>query len=603
MGASYTMFAGGGRAPGLTPSGSSGASLGWYNVKDYGALGDGVTDDRNKLHNLANSIIPANIGATLYFPPGDYNVQSNLTFPANVTVKFARGARIVSVWPENATVTINGGLEAPPAQIVSPGDIGLGTVTLVFGRSSPLTYLIPQWWGAKGDLATDDTAALQAAIVACRGAANDTRRTLLLPAGRYTVAAPLQVGGVSIQGAGTALYGSQLSVKQGFVGSHVLIIDSDVTGATGGQYYEGFHIFGDQSTDVVGGIKLNKLVYYQTFIGIRTGFLRGDGLTLTGIAGNTPTLNTFIGFNVGESHRGHGLTMECGLNNTFIGCVWQDVEKNGINITSSVESVGRTSFVNCWLEATNKVTAGAACYLNNADATELRGLQVATYGTAAVLAHGIQLVNAHRTKLSASDIGAPTHAAGKKLNTAGSRLLVLEQMPSSFSYADGVGLGGVTNGDIALLVDSGLSKVSGPVDASAAGAGQFKFPGVQNPSADVNTLDDYEEGTFIPVFTNLTVVNGTGGATYSGHYTKIGRLVFFRIQIAVTGTCTTESVANSTVADEVPFVPAGAVPLAVVDGNVANLGVGLLSAARRVWTPTWSARNTNIFISSCYEQA
>ena len=56
------------------------------------------------------------------------------------------------------------------------------------------------------------------------------------------------------------------------------------------------------------------------------------------------------------------------------------------------------------------------------------------------------------------------------------------------------------------------------------GGGQIKFPATANPSADANTLDDYEEGTWTP-----TVKNNSGTATgYSnavGSYTKIGRKV------------------------------------------------------------------------------
>jgi hypothetical protein len=55
--------------------------------------------------------------------------------------------------------------------------------------------------------------------------------------------------------------------------------------------------------------------------------------------------------------------------------------------------------------------------------------------------------------------------------------------------------------------------------------GQIKFPASQNASADANTLDDYEEGTWTPT------LSGAGGdATYlsgyrNGWYTKIGRVV------------------------------------------------------------------------------
>ena len=55
--------------------------------------------------------------------------------------------------------------------------------------------------------------------------------------------------------------------------------------------------------------------------------------------------------------------------------------------------------------------------------------------------------------------------------------------------------------------------------------GQIKFPATQNASADANTLDDYEEGTFTP-----TATAGTPGGTppsfsYDFRYTKIGRVV------------------------------------------------------------------------------
>ena len=61
---------------------------------------------------------------------------------------------------------------------------------------------------------------------------------------------------------------------------------------------------------------------------------------------------------------------------------------------------------------------------------------------------------------------------------------------------------------------------SGLVDISGASAGQIKFPATQNPSSNVNTLDDYEEGTWTP-----TDNSGPGFTFASGVYTKIGNLV------------------------------------------------------------------------------
>jgi hypothetical protein len=62
------------------------------------------------------------------------------------------------------------------------------------------------------------------------------------------------------------------------------------------------------------------------------------------------------------------------------------------------------------------------------------------------------------------------------------------------------------------------------------------FPATQVPSADANTLDDYEEGTFTPV-----LQSGAGSITSqncSGRYTKIGRTVTIYVlaQIITAGT-------------------------------------------------------------------
>ena len=52
--------------------------------------------------------------------------------------------------------------------------------------------------------------------------------------------------------------------------------------------------------------------------------------------------------------------------------------------------------------------------------------------------------------------------------------------------------------------------------------GQITFPATAVPSADANTLDDYEEGTFNPID-----VSGAGltFTSVNGYYTKVGRLV------------------------------------------------------------------------------
>lgn len=65
--------------------------------------------------------------------------------------------------------------------------------------------------------------------------------------------------------------------------------------------------------------------------------------------------------------------------------------------------------------------------------------------------------------------------------------------------------------------------------------GQIKFPAAVNVSADPNTLDDYEEGTFVPTLTTSGVVpTGVAYAVQSGQYTKIGNLVAFKLRLTLT---------------------------------------------------------------------
>jgi hypothetical protein len=80
-----------------------------------------------------------------------------------------------------------------------------------------------------------------------------------------------------------------------------------------------------------------------------------------------------------------------------------------------------------------------------------------------------------------------------------------------------------TNNTERMRINSGapiLCLAGGSTSATGTG---IAFPATQSASSDVNTLDDYEEGTWTPVF-NAGGITGTS-ITYSGTYTKIGRVV------------------------------------------------------------------------------
>jgi hypothetical protein len=102
---------------------------------------------------------------------------------------------------------------------------------------------------------------------------------------------------------------------------------------------------------------------------------------------------------------------------------------------------------------------------------------------------------------------------------------------ASIFTSGGVSIGNSTDPGASNLSVTGTGKFGTTVGVGAAtpstsGAG-ITFPATQSASTDVNTLDDYEEGTF-----DVTLTPGTSGAlnVYSSYnklsYTKIGQRVF-----------------------------------------------------------------------------
>jgi hypothetical protein len=103
------------------------------------------------------------------------------------------------------------------------------------------------------------------------------------------------------------------------------------------------------------------------------------------------------------------------------------------------------------------------------------------------------------------------------------------------------------------------------------------FPATQVPSADANTLDDYEEGNWTPVF---GVPSGfTISTLNSAFYTKIGNSVTVQCYLSLTGTGNSSDL----LIDGLPFV-------AKTSGywtGILDLGVGgVLGAYVRINTAT-----------------
>lgn len=107
----------------------------------------------------------------------------------------------------------------------------------------------------------------------------------------------------------------------------------------------------------------------------------------------------------------------------------------------------------------------------------------------------------------------------------------------------------------------------------------------------------YQEGTWTPVWTGLTVVSGTGGATYSGAYVRVGNRIDFQSQITTTGTATTSSAGGIITYFSIPFAPVRSSIGVTSDGALADIGPVLIYPNAKCYTQAWTARADFIFTS------
>jgi hypothetical protein len=115
-------------------------------------------------------------------------------------------------------------------------------------------------------------------------------------------------------------------------------------------------------------------------------------------------------------------------------------------------------------------------------------------------------------------------------------------------------------------------------------------------------VTDSVQGTWTPTFTNLTVVNGTGAATYAGRYSRIGRTIFYTVKISCSGTATTASTAGTTYCD-LPITAAQDDTVTTSNKTtLLGIGTGLLDSTNdRCYPSSWVATGNTIIISGKYE--
>jgi len=147
-----------------------------------------------------------------------------------------------------------------------------------------------------------------------------------------------------------------------------------------------------------------------------------------------------------------------------------------------------------------------------------------TPGFVQVYRNGARLGNADFTATNGTTITLASAATSGDLVTI--EYYTLTSLTNALPLTGGTVTGTVTFNS---AITGAAATFSGIV---AANGGGIQFPATQVASAGANTLDDYEEGTFTPVyspssgaFTTLTYFAQTG------KYTKIGNIVYFEINL------------------------------------------------------------------------
>ena len=119
----------------------------------------------------------------------------------------------------------------------------------------------------------------------------------------------------------------------------------------------------------------------------------------------------------------------------------------------------------------------------------------------------------------------------------------------------------------------------GGATAAASGAG-ITFPGTVSASTDVNTLDDYEEGTFQPSWSSAGASFTYDANFRHGRYTKIGNTVYVNIYVSTSGSPTGTTSNNLTITG-LPFTSGN-----TDNANICGFTFGL------IYVVDWPANKT-----------
>ena len=477
-------------------------------------------------------------------------------------------------------------------------------------------HVIPQWFGAKGDGKTDDTAAIQAAI--------DVAKSIFFPAGTYRITGSItlsqqifEITGVKgrsiIMGSGGGSIFGYFRVMQQFYADFGAItnltFDSDDSKKTRWAIYSPSTVYISHwkiadcnfNARLTYGINANMIAchIYRCFFGV---YFAGDSNNMKaiesiGTVGDGSTTVATTNINVIEQCEFANcgspqsiVEFQTGFKVVFRDCIFEQLTPTATVVMLS--GITFPVFEGCWFEnAQGTTTVGKSAIWtrqdNNGNFAHIITVDNCLFHTYNTVPDGlINFGDSPRKHIQFSK---------NFVITLKSSIIVGGNSTAKFVNSFGNNVTVATGGDATELNYNSPAKYDNGIATTVV-----KFPAAQALSTDPNTLDDYSEETYVPsdssgaglVFTNPRAT-----------VTKIGRVVSFNLSI--TYPSTTDD--KSAIVSKPPYQNIEGCAASVVGNTGTNLqafvdgsGINLFPAGSFVPAKNSDMSGKTIYVSGTY---